>query len=125
MPSLIILLVLTILFWIVIILPQQRKVRAHASFVEQLAVGDEVVTTAGVYGTVTALQDDTVGLEIAAGTEITIARLAVGRMQAPPSPENSEEELSEEELPEGPMPGLGAEAAGSDHASEPATDPYE
>lgn len=77
-------LVVLALMWVFLILPQQRRVRAHRAFVEGLAVGDEVVTTAGVYGTVTALEDDTARLRIAPDVEITIARMAIGRPQVEP-----------------------------------------
>ena len=40
-------------------------------------VGDEVVTAGGIYGTVKALADDELRLEIAPGTEIRVARRAV------------------------------------------------
>lgn len=70
--------------WVFLILPQQRRVRAHRAFVERLSVGDEVITTSGVYGTVTALEDDTARLRIAPDVEVTIARMAVGRPQVEP-----------------------------------------
>jgi preprotein translocase subunit YajC len=77
--QLIVLLVLLALAWGLVILPQQRRVKAHRAFVASLHVGDEVITTAGVYGTVTELSDDRARLEIAPGVVITIARLAIGR----------------------------------------------
>lgn len=69
------------LAWAFLVLPQQRRVKAHREFAASLAVGDEVVTSAGVYGTVTALEDDVVRLRIAPEVEVTIARLAIGRHQ--------------------------------------------
>lgn len=79
--SLIIPLAVLVLMWAVLILPQQRRVKAHQAFVDQLGVGDEVITTSGVFGTITALDDETASLRIADGVEITIARLAIGRSQ--------------------------------------------
>jgi preprotein translocase subunit YajC len=47
----------------------------------KLSAGDEVVTTAGIYGTVTELEDDeTLLLEVAEGTEIRIAKAAIARI---------------------------------------------
>ena len=74
-------LVLLGLAWGFVILPQQRRVKTHRTFVDALSVGDEVVTTAGVYGTVVGLEGETVRLRIAPDVEITIARLAIGRQQ--------------------------------------------
>ena len=39
----------------VLILPQQRRVKEHRAYVASLQVGDDVVTTSGLFGTVTAL----------------------------------------------------------------------
>jgi preprotein translocase subunit YajC len=79
--QLIVMLVLLGLAWAFVILPQQRRVKAHRAFVDALSIGDEVVTTAGVHGTIVELHDDTVRLRIAPEVDITLARLAVGRPQ--------------------------------------------
>ena len=89
--------------WAALLRPQQRRVREHREFVASLQVGDDVVTTAGVFGTVTALDDDRARLLVAPGVELTIARLAIGRPQpapttdaapdgpvAPPAPDETE-----------------------------------
>jgi len=89
-----ILAIFTILFlllaaWALLVVPQQRQQRAHRELVAALAVGQEVITTAGVYGTISALDGEIVQLEIAPGTVIRIARLAILRAvmpDAPPSP---------------------------------------
>ena len=65
--------------WLLFILPQQRRVRAHEAVVARLQVGDEVMTTAGLYGTIADLDDEVVSLEVAPGTVIRVARGAVGR----------------------------------------------
>ena len=66
------------LLYVVAVLPQQRRVRAHEELVRSLQVGQEVMTTSGVYGTLVAMSDETVQLEIAPGVEIKIARASVG-----------------------------------------------
>lgn len=55
---------------------QQRRV---AELQAELAVGDEVIITAGIFGTVRSVEDDRVELEIAEGTVITVARQVVVR----------------------------------------------
>lgn len=73
--------ILIVLLWVLVILPQQRRLKAHKAFVQTLAVGDEVITTAGLYGTVTSISDDRATLEIAPGVEVTTARFAIGERQ--------------------------------------------
>lgn len=68
------------LTWLLFILPQQRRIRAHQAVVARLQVGDEVMTTSGMYGTITALDDETASLEIAPGTTVRFARGAVARL---------------------------------------------
>lgn len=68
--------------WLLFILPQQRRVRAHQAVVARLELGDEVMTTAGLYGTIADLDDEVVHLEVAPGTVIRVARGAVGRRLA-------------------------------------------
>lgn len=78
------------LMWAFVIRPQQRKVKEHRAFVASLSVGDEVVTTSGVYGTITDLSQDRVRLEIAPDVEITMARLAIGHRPHEADPVSSD-----------------------------------
>jgi preprotein translocase subunit YajC len=81
------------LTWLLFILPQQRRIRAHQAVVARLQVGDEVMTTSGMFGTITALDDETVSLEIAPGTVARFARGAVAQLTTdatPATPELSE-----------------------------------
>ena len=79
----------------VLILPQQRRVKEHRAYVQSLQVGDDVVTTSGLFGTVTSLDDDRARLRIAPDVEITMARMAIARPQsavipADPTPQDPE-----------------------------------
>lgn len=80
------LLLMFALMWAFIIRPQQRKVKEHRAFVASLEVGDEVVTTSGVYGTITDLSTERARLLIAPGVEITIARLALAHRPVAETP---------------------------------------
>jgi preprotein translocase subunit YajC len=77
-------LILPIIFAAVIyflfIRPQQRQAKQHTALVDGLEVGDEILTSAGIYGTITHLDDDTMSLEVADGIELTMARRAVAEV---------------------------------------------
>lgn len=77
-------LILPILFAAVIyflfIRPQQRQVRQHQELVSHLEVGDEIITSAGIYGSITALDDETMSVEVADGVVLTMARRAVAEV---------------------------------------------
>jgi preprotein translocase subunit YajC len=66
------------LFWLVLIRPAQRRQRALGRMQHAVAVGDEVMLTSGIYGTVRTLDDDTLSLEVAHGVTLRVVRAAVG-----------------------------------------------
>lgn len=80
------------IFYFVILLPMKRRQRKIADFQEALKVGDKVVTTSGIYGTVTKLSERTVKLQIADKVTIEVAKAAVGgyQGQAPVVPESGQ-----------------------------------
>ena len=68
-------------FYFVLIRPQQKRAKAQQALVRSVEVGDEVITTAGVYGTIVDIDDETdvITLEIAPGTQIRMVRAGIGR----------------------------------------------
>jgi preprotein translocase subunit YajC len=81
---------LALAFFFLIVRPQRRRVTAHRAFVSALELGDDIVTTGGIYGTVRALRGDAVELEIAPGIVITVARAAIAQRayaDAPDAPD--------------------------------------
>ncbi|HEX4680453.1 MAG TPA: preprotein translocase subunit YajC [Gaiellaceae bacterium] len=63
--------------WLLFVLPARRRKMSHASMQDSIAVGDEIITAGGLHGTVKALEDDTVKVEIATGVVATLDRRAV------------------------------------------------
>ncbi len=94
MGSYIFILVLLAVFWFMLIRPQRRRQLESQRLLDSLAVGKEIVTAGGLYGTITALDDDEARVEIADGIEVRIAKRAIAGVL----PEEEEpEELEEEE----------------------------
>ncbi|MBV1776572.1 preprotein translocase subunit YajC [Burkholderiaceae bacterium DAT-1] len=71
------LLVIFVLFYFMMIRPQQKKMKETADMLKTLQKGDEVVTSSGVLAKVSKLSDDFLTLEIADGVEIVVQRAAV------------------------------------------------
>lgn len=67
------------MLWLLFILPQQRRVRAHQQLIATLQEGDEIVMTAGIYGRVTSLGPEDMTVEVAPDLELRVARMAVLR----------------------------------------------
>ena len=66
-------------FYFLLIRPQQRRQRAQAELTRSTEVGDEVVTIGGIFGVVREVDDDSVLLEVAPGTELRFLRSAIAR----------------------------------------------
>ena len=99
MGSVIFLALLFLAMWVFVVLPQQRRQRMHRALVSSLSVGDAVMTTSGIYGTVTDLEGELASLEIADGVVIRIARQAILRQVGPElEPEADEEPETVAEL---------------------------
>ncbi len=71
------------LMWVLLILPQQRRMKQHQAIVASLRVGDEVVTAGGVYGTITSVDEDTLAVEVAPGVVLRVLRSAVSQRIGP------------------------------------------
>ena len=74
------------LLWVLLIRPQQRRLRAHQTIVASLQVGDEVITAGGMFGRITSIDDEIVQLEVAPGTVMRILRGAVQQRVGPDAP---------------------------------------
>lgn len=67
-------------FFFLIILPQSRKAKKHAEFVNGLKKGDAVVTAAGVFGRIYGVADKVITLEIAPNVRVRVDRQTIVAM---------------------------------------------
>jgi preprotein translocase subunit YajC len=63
--------------YVLILLPQRRRQAAHRRLVDGLEVGDEIVTSGGIYGFVRGIGDEEIELEIAEGTVVRVSKRSV------------------------------------------------
>lgn len=68
------------------IVPQRKQRQRHADMLRKLDVGSEVVTTGGIVGVITAVDDDLFHLEVDTDVVIRIAKSAVARSTTEPDP---------------------------------------
>ena len=69
------------IFYFVILMPMRKRQRKVQEFRDALKVGDKVITTSGMYGSITRLNDRSVQLQVADKVRIEISRAAVGGYQ--------------------------------------------
>src|SRR4051812_50109004 len=77
MAALLPILLLIVLMYFMLIRPQQKRMRAQQALLSAVQEGDEVLTTAGVYGFITAMEGDIVWGEIAEGGGGRVAQGAI------------------------------------------------
>lgn len=69
--------VMFVAFYFLLIRPQTKRAKEHKAMVSALAKGDEVVTSGGMLGRVSKLDENFLTLEIAEGVEVKVQRQAV------------------------------------------------
>ena len=69
------------IFYFIVLLPMRRRQKKVQAFLDNLKVGDRIVTTSGIYGSITKLSDRSVQVQIADKVRIEVARSAVGGYQ--------------------------------------------
>lgn len=85
------------IFYFLAIRPQQRQKKSHAEMERMLKKGDEVVTIAGMYGTISRIGDDWVELEIAKRTKARFMKRAIASIVTIAEEEEEDEEIIEPE----------------------------
>lgn len=94
--QLLILLAVLVMLWLVMMRPARRQQRSMQRLQQEIEVGDEVVISAGIFGTIRAVEGLKVDLEIAPGVVISVARQVVVRRA---SETDQDEERAEDETP--------------------------
>ena len=64
--------------WFLIIAPQRKRQKAHEKMLSELKTGDDIITSGGIYGTITNVKDDRFVVKIADGVKIELTKQSVG-----------------------------------------------
>ena len=116
--QLLVILLVLVFFWVIVMRPARNQQRRVQQLQRGLEVGQEVVLSSGIFGTIRSLSDGRAELEIAPGTVITVARQAVVRNVEPEGSDLTSDEGPPEASGQGPV-----EAPGLDPADDPAVNP--
>ena len=81
------------IFYFVILLPMKRRQQKVQTFLAALKIGDRIVTSGGMYGTITRLSDESVQVQVADKIRVEVSRNAVvghqGQEPVAPEPRQS------------------------------------
>jgi preprotein translocase subunit YajC len=81
------------IFYFVMVLPMRKRQQKVQAFLAALKVGDKVITTGGIYGSITRLSDQSVQLQVANNVRIEVSRAAIVGLQGqePVVPEGNQQ----------------------------------
>jgi preprotein translocase subunit YajC len=74
------LILIFIVFYFLLIRPQQKKMKEHKQMTESLKKGDEIVTNGGVLGKITDVGENFVTLKVSDNVELKVQRQAIGSL---------------------------------------------
>jgi len=80
-----------LIFYLLLIRPQQKRTKEHQKMLDGLKRGDEVITSGGIYGKITAITDFVVTLEVAPEVRIKIQRSQVAGLKPEETPAKDKE----------------------------------
>jgi preprotein translocase subunit YajC len=69
-----------VIFYFLLIRPQQKQQKEHAEMLKNLKTGDKVLTTGGLYGTITGFKGDDLEVQFSQTVKLTLARSAVAQV---------------------------------------------
>jgi preprotein translocase subunit YajC len=76
-------LLIFVIFYILMIRPQQRRVKEHQAAIAAVKKGDEIITGGGIRGRVTKVSDDEAEVEIAQGVKIRVVKSTISQVLTP------------------------------------------
>ena len=77
------LILMFVIFYFLLIRPQQKKQKEHRAMIDNLKVGDRIITGGSIHGRITAIGDDTLTVEIADKVRVKITRGSVAALINP------------------------------------------
>jgi preprotein translocase subunit YajC len=91
---LIVMVLLLVVMYVLMIRPQRQRQREHQTMIDRADVGDDILTTGGIYGTIVETDGDDLVVELAEGLNVHMTRRGIAAV-LPPEDEEVEEEAEE------------------------------
>ena len=96
MQFLIIMALMLGVMYVLMIRPQRQRQAQQQSMIDNAGVGDDVLTTGGIYGTITQIEGDDVVVELAPSLTVHMTRRGIAAV-LPPEEDEEDDELEDEE----------------------------
>jgi preprotein translocase subunit YajC len=92
---LIVMVLLLVVMYVLMIRPQRQRQRQQQSMIDGAGVGDDILTTGGIYGTIVQAEGDDIVVEIADSLSVHMTRRGIAAVLPPEEEEEEEEEVGE------------------------------
>ena len=76
-------LLIFLIFYLLMIRPQQKRVKEHAATIAAVKKGDDVITGGGIRGRVTKVMDDEAEVELANGVKVRVIKATLSQVVRP------------------------------------------
>lgn len=96
-----------VVFYFLLIRPQQKKMKLHRGMVEGLRRGDKVVTGGGMIGTVAKVQDNEVQVDLAENVRVKVVKHTIQEVLTKPEPAKGKDDGGSTPRPANDQPGGG------------------
>ncbi|MBA3376344.1 MAG: preprotein translocase subunit YajC [Actinobacteria bacterium] len=90
MSFLIVMVLLLVVMYVLMIRPQRQRQQAQQTMIDSAGVGDDILTSGGIYGTITEIEDDDVVVEIAEGLTVHMTRRGIAAVLPPEGDEDED-----------------------------------
>ncbi|HUF01992.1 MAG TPA: preprotein translocase subunit YajC [Gaiellaceae bacterium] len=97
MSFLVVMVLLLVVMWVLMIRPQRQRQREQQAMIEGASVGDDILTTGGIYGTIAQADGDDIVVDIADGLSVHMTRRGIAAVLPPEDEEDVGEEHGEDE----------------------------
>jgi len=89
------LIMMFVIFYFLLIRPQQKKQKEHQEMIRNLKKGDRIMINGGIYGNITSLEESVVTVEIADKVRVKVSRGYVASLAQAAAPPSKKEEKSD------------------------------
>jgi preprotein translocase subunit YajC len=111
---LIVMVLLLVVMYVLMIRPQRQRQHTQQSMIESAGVGDDVLTSGGIYGTITQAEGDDIVVEIADGLSVHMTRRGIAAVLPPEDEEDEEDEGDEPDVVDAEIEDEAAVTAGEE-----------
>lgn len=110
MEFLMVMVLLLVVMWVLMIRPQRQRQREHQTMIDGADVGDDILTTGGIYGTIAEADGDDIVVELGEGLSVHMTRRGIAAV-LPPEEDELEEDVD--------VDGIEDDLAGADTDADP------